>query len=155
MFYSQLSHLNKISEIVAGGGKARIPWARLIEAQGDFILAKYLPNGVTLAQFHHIRVDDANALLKHWTQRQAAGEIPFRFKKFDKADRRGRRASADEDASTGVGLRDQLEGGPPNAHENQEQGGNEEDQGDAEGSANQGPDGQGGGDAAGNERNVS
>jgi hypothetical protein len=132
-----------------GGGKGRIPWAKLQGARGDFILAKYLPNGVTLAQFHHLRLDDANALLKHWTQRQAAGEIPFRFKKFDKADQRGKRASADEDASAGMGSR------PPNARKDQERGDDEEDQGDGEGSANEGPDGRGGGDATGNQRNVS
>ncbi|KAH9179081.1 hypothetical protein EDB89DRAFT_1901132 [Lactarius sanguifluus] len=30
---------------------------------------------------------DANAILKHWIQRQAAGKVPFRFKKVQKADR--------------------------------------------------------------------
>ena len=75
--------LMNLSEISVGGGKGRIPWARLKEAPGDFILSKYLPASVTLTQYHHICQEDVNALLKHWTQRQAAGEIPFRFKMRD------------------------------------------------------------------------
>jgi hypothetical protein len=75
--------------------------------------------------------------------------------KSDKADRRGKRASADEDAYTGVGQKDQSEGGLPNAHEDQERGDVEEDRGDGEGSANEGPDGQGEGDATRNQSNVS
>ena len=38
-----------------------------------------------LRQFHHIRQEEANALLEHWTQRQAAGEAPLRFRKVAKA----------------------------------------------------------------------
>src|SRR6266702_546093 len=72
--------LMNLSEISVGGGKGRIPWARLKEAPGDFILSKYLPASVMLTQYHHIRQEDVNALLKHWTQRQAAGKIPFHFK---------------------------------------------------------------------------
>lgn len=108
----------QISDIAEGGGKGRIPWARMKEAQGDFILPQYLPNGITLTQYHHIRLDDANALLQHWTQRQAAGEIPLRFKNNFKADRRGLRASEDGDTSTPVVPRDQSEGGLQNAREN-------------------------------------
>ncbi|KAI9456959.1 hypothetical protein BJY52DRAFT_1187564 [Lactarius psammicola] len=78
--------MSEMYQITISGGKGRVPWARLKEAQGDFILAKYLPVGVTLTQYHHLRLEDTNALLKHWTQRQAASEIPFRFKKLDKAD---------------------------------------------------------------------
>jgi hypothetical protein len=49
------------------------------------ILEEYLPTGVNLSQFHHIRLEDADSLLKHWTQRQAAGEITLRFHKVAKA----------------------------------------------------------------------
>ncbi|KAH9012877.1 hypothetical protein EDB84DRAFT_1568967 [Lactarius hengduanensis] len=85
------------------GGKRRVPWAKLREAQGDWIAAEYLPEGVTLTQYHHIRLDDANSLLKHWIQRQAAGEIPFRFKKLDKVDRHhgGKRGSETTDGAGG------------------------------------------------------
>ncbi|KAH9020903.1 hypothetical protein EDB85DRAFT_2152752 [Lactarius pseudohatsudake] len=78
--------MSEMYGIAAGGGKRRVPWAKLREAQGDWIAAEYLPEGVTLMQYHHIRLDNANSLLKHWIQRQAAGEIPFHFKKLDKVD---------------------------------------------------------------------
>src|SRR6266702_2199109 len=43
--------LMNLSEISVGGGKGRIPWARLKEAPGDFILSKYLLASVTLTQY--------------------------------------------------------------------------------------------------------
>jgi hypothetical protein len=61
------------SEMVSGGGKGRILWARLQKAQGNYVLDEYLPAGVTLAQYHHIRLWDANSLLQHWMARQVAG----------------------------------------------------------------------------------
>jgi hypothetical protein len=62
-------------------GKKRVPWAELEKSQGDFVKRKYLPKQVALKQYHHIRRDDANAILKHWTERQSAGKVPFRFSK--------------------------------------------------------------------------
>ncbi|KAI9428291.1 hypothetical protein H4582DRAFT_2086330 [Lactarius indigo] len=75
--------MGEMYKIAVGRGKGRIPWARLKETPGDFILSKYLPASVTLTQYHHICQEDVNALLKHWTQRQAASEIPFHFKMRD------------------------------------------------------------------------
>ncbi|KAI9430702.1 hypothetical protein H4582DRAFT_2086357 [Lactarius indigo] len=75
--------MGEMYKIAVGGGKGRILQARLKETPGDFILSKYLPASVTLTQYHHICQEDANALLKHWMQRQAAGEIPFHFKMRD------------------------------------------------------------------------
>jgi hypothetical protein len=69
--------------MVSGGGKGRIPWARLQKAQGNYVLDEYLPAGVTLVQYHHIHLQDANSLLQHWTARQVAGQITFRFKMVD------------------------------------------------------------------------
>ena len=86
------------------------------EAQGDFILPKYLPDGITLTQYHHICLDDANDLLQHWMQRQAAGEIPLKFKNNIKADCCGTQALEDGDTSTPVPS-DQPEGGLQNAEE--------------------------------------
>ena len=112
-----------------------------------------MPNGVTLTQYHHLRREDADALLKHWTQRQAAGEIPFRFKKVDKADLRGKRASAvNDNAPTGVEPKDQSEGGTQDAHKDQEQ--RSEAQGDGEGSVDEGHDGHRQGDATVNPSGV-
>ena len=67
--------------MVAGGGNGRISWARLEKAQEDYIQDEYLPAGIILKQYHHLRSSTVNALLQHWTTRQAAGQPPFRFKK--------------------------------------------------------------------------
>jgi hypothetical protein len=72
-------------EIAQGGGKKRIPWARMKEACDDFILPKYLPRNVALNQYHHLHSEDAEALLRHWIHRKATGEVPFQFKKVAKA----------------------------------------------------------------------
>ncbi|KAF8259614.1 hypothetical protein EI94DRAFT_1813057 [Lactarius quietus] len=73
-------YLTEMHQLASGGGKGRIPWMQLHQVQGDYILQEYLPAGVTLTQYHHICLGDANALLQHWTTRQAAGQIPFHFK---------------------------------------------------------------------------
>ncbi|KAH9056389.1 hypothetical protein EDB87DRAFT_1579433 [Lactarius vividus] len=57
--------MSKFMRIATSGSKGRVPWAKLKEAQGNFITAKYLPEGVTLTQYYHICLDDANSLLKH------------------------------------------------------------------------------------------
>ena len=41
-----------------------------------------------------MHTEDLNAMLQHWKAREAAGEVPFRFKKVDKAARRRRGAFA-------------------------------------------------------------
>ncbi|KAF8260937.1 hypothetical protein EI94DRAFT_1705919 [Lactarius quietus] len=73
-------YLTEIHQLASGSGKGRIPWTQLRQAQGNYIFQEYLPAGVTHTQYHHIRLGDANALLQHWTTRQAAGQIPFCFK---------------------------------------------------------------------------
>jgi len=66
-------------------GKGRVPWAELQRAWGDYIEAKYLPKDMALKQYYHLRQEDVNAILEHWTQRKADGEVPFLFKKAVKA----------------------------------------------------------------------
>ena len=61
--------------------KARVPWGKIEDARDKYIKPKYLPKDVVIKQFHHIRLDDLNALLEHWTSRQAAGKVPLRFTK--------------------------------------------------------------------------
>jgi hypothetical protein len=124
--------LIKSLEIALGGGKQRVPWARLKEAPDEFILGKYLPTGVTLSQHHHIRLEDADALLQHWTQRQAAGEIPLRFKNALKANRVGNRYSTNTNgAATSVGATKRSGGDQQDAEESQEQGSDGESPGDS------------------------
>jgi len=60
-----------------------------------------LPKDVVIKQFHHIRQDDVNTLLEHWTSRQAAGKVPLRFKKAVKGIRQNIHTSeenSDDDA---------------------------------------------------------
>ena len=126
------------------GGKRRIPWTALKDDQDAYIDRKYLPDNVTLSQFHHIRRDDANALLQHWTDRQDAGKLPFRFKNL-KASRSGKRASAD------IGSSNQEDEVPQDDHGIQGNGnGENEGDNDAEELRNQRQ-----GDAAGNSSDAS
>lgn len=87
-----------------------------------------------------MRVEDANALLKHWAQRKDAGKIPLRFRKVENAGRLGKRASAEDDTSNVTG---KSKVGQQDAHEDQEQEDNRENQQDGECSAKEGPDQQG------------
>ncbi|KAF8274182.1 hypothetical protein EI94DRAFT_1696126 [Lactarius quietus] len=112
----------------------------------------YLPNGITLTQYHHICVEDADALLKHWTQRQAAGEIPFWFKNSVNTNRHGKKVSVNANTSDSVGPRDQSEGILKDSQENQERVGHGASQGGGEGSSKQVPGRQGRGDTARNSR---
>lgn len=136
---SAYSHI-QLSGIAGAGGKGRIPWARMKGNEEDYILPEYLPEGIPFSQFHHMHLEDLNSLLQHWTQRQAAGDIPFRFKKLD---RLGKRELAADNTPTGVGPGDQSESEPQDAREDQEQEGVSGGQGDPGSSAKEAPDRQG------------
>lgn len=82
--------------ISTGKVKGRVPWAKLKKAQNDFIEAKYLPKNIDLEQYYHLVQDDVNAILKHWTERQAAGEVPLQFKKVEAA-RKNKRTPEEND----------------------------------------------------------
>jgi hypothetical protein len=105
------------------------------ENQDQFILPEYLPNGCTLTQCHHMHKEDVNAVLKHWTDRQAAGEIPFRFKNNPMANKRGKQSSADVNTPTPADPTEKSEEDRRDAGSNQEQGSDGEDQGGGEGVA--------------------
>ena len=49
--------------------------------RSKYIKRKYLPKGVNLKQYYHLRQDDVKAILKHWIQRQDDGKVPLRFRK--------------------------------------------------------------------------
>jgi hypothetical protein len=130
----------QISGVAAGTSKVRVPWRRLREAPEEFIDSDYLPMGVTLTQCHHLRVKDANTLLKHWTQRKADGKIPLQFRKDENAGRIGKQASAEDNASR---KRSKSNGEHQDTCKDQEQEGDGENQQDGKGSAKEGPDQQG------------
>ena len=63
------------------GKVERVPWDRMIEDQGKFIDPEYLPDGLLLSSNNHkFQKRVVDAILKHWTTRDAEGNIPFRFK---------------------------------------------------------------------------
>jgi hypothetical protein len=110
-------------EMASGGGKGRIPRARLQKAQGDYVLDKYLPTGVTLAQYHHICLRDANSLLQHWTARQVAGQIAFRFKTVDDTSFWSKSAPREGNISADIGSGNGEKEDPDGARKVQAQGG--------------------------------
>jgi hypothetical protein len=75
----------------------RVPWGKIESSPTDFIDPKYLPEGIRITQSYHMRLDDVNDLLEHWTKRQAAGKKPFRFKSMKRAARRSKEASGNRD----------------------------------------------------------
>lgn len=88
-----------------------------MEDQSKFIDPEYLPNGLVISSNNHkFGKPIVDALLEHWTKRDAEGDIPFRFKNPDKADRCRRRLyrifDIEPDSPTG-----EPEGGSQNASE--------------------------------------
>jgi hypothetical protein len=55
---------------------------------------------VTLKQYYHLCQNDVNAILKHWTQRQAADKVPFCFNKMDMAVGKNKHTLEEKDADT-------------------------------------------------------
>ena len=118
--------------MATGRGKGHIPWSRLQQDQSDYILDEYLPSGVTLTQYHHIRVNNVNSLLQHWTSRQTAGEIPFRFKNGVDSSRQRKGASIGGDGPGDA--ENGAEEGFDETRSGQAQEGDGEFRGDGEGS---------------------
>jgi len=90
-------------------GKGRVPWAELQRAQGDYIKPKYLPKQVTLKQYYHLCKENVNAMLEHWMWRQAAGKVPFHFRKGLEAILQTKRTSEENDADADMGPCDKDE----------------------------------------------
>jgi hypothetical protein len=131
LVFNQVAYI--FSEMVSFGGKGRIPWARLQKAQGDYVLDEYLPAGVALAQYHHIRLRDANSLLQHWTTRQAAGQIAFRFKTADDIILPSRLALREGNVSADIGPGNREEEDPDGIRKVQAQGGGKSSTAEEEG----------------------
>jgi hypothetical protein len=95
--------LRQLSEISIGVGNGKVPYAELQRAQGDYIKPKYLPKKVTLKQYYHLRQNDVNAILDHWTKRQADGKVPLSFKKEAKAIQQKKRTSEENSSDAEMG----------------------------------------------------
>lgn len=150
--------LRQFLEISTGAGKGRVPWTELQRAQGDYIEPKYLPKEVTLKQYYHLCQDEVNALLDHWTQRQAAGEVPFSFRKAVKAIRQKKRALKEIDADVDMGSGEEADSEEDQQDDDDSQvwgDGASQGDGGSDGSAEQAHPGQSLGDAAENPSRVS
>jgi hypothetical protein len=96
-FLVPIDHKADFSEIATGKGKVRVPWKELQRDRNSYIKPKYLPKEVTLQQYYHLRQEDVQSILKHWTRRQAAGKAPFRFREAVKDSQQDISSQAQED----------------------------------------------------------
>ena len=102
--------LSGFLDISLGNGKGRVPWSRLQRAQGDYIKQKYLPRRLTIKQYHHLRQEEVNAILKHWLKRQDSGKVPFQFRKVSKASGPNGPNLEENDSDAAVQPDEELEG---------------------------------------------
>ena len=58
-----------------------------------------------------MRLDDVDTLLKHWTNRQAAGKKLFCFKNLKHTARHGKQAASDEDEDDGEDVNEEDQQG--------------------------------------------
>jgi len=68
-----------------------------------------LPEGVALKQYYHLRREDINSILEHWAWRQAAGKVPFCFRKMANAIQQNEHASEEDDADADTELGKETE----------------------------------------------
>ena len=96
---------------------------------------------VTLKQYYHLRQEDVHELLKHWTERQAAGEVPFDFKKEVNPARRNR-LTLDTDTNADMRPNEGVQEDPQNDHAHNGSNGSTEDSlpGNRVGNAAENPD---------------
>jgi hypothetical protein len=108
-----IQSLSQFLEISSGKRKGRVPWTQLQKARVDYIEPEYLPEHITLKQYYHLSQEDVNAMLEHWTRRQAAGKVPFCFRKVAKAVRENVDAleENDADADSDMGSGEEAEEG--------------------------------------------
>jgi hypothetical protein len=92
-----IQSLSRFLEISAGAKNGRVPWCKLNKGGKKYIKSKYLPKNIELKQYYHLVLEDVNAMLGHWTQRQAVGKVPLKFRKAVNA---GDNMSTTEDNDT-------------------------------------------------------
>jgi hypothetical protein len=108
-----IQSLSQFLEISSGKRRGRVPWTQLQKAQVDYIEPEYLPEHITLKKYYHLFQENMNAMLEHWTWRQAVGKVPFCFRKVAKAVRENVDAleENDADANSDMGLGEEVEEG--------------------------------------------
>ncbi|KAG0703275.1 hypothetical protein DFH29DRAFT_998570 [Suillus ampliporus] len=87
--------------------KGSVPWSTVIEAQDDYIEAKFLPTGGKFKEPSKIRLAEADQLLQFWHQRQKDKVRPtFAFKAWEDHDGKKREpveTISGEDSDTRLG----------------------------------------------------
>src|SRR5229473_1810042 len=73
-------------------------WTEIQRDRDSYIKPKYLPEGVVLKQYYHLHREDVDSILEHWVRRQAAGKVPFCFRKMANAIQQNERASEEDNA---------------------------------------------------------
>lgn len=97
--------LSRILAIYNNTGKIRVPWSKLERAREEYIEDRYMPeDDVVLKQYYHLVKDDVNAMLKHWTERQADGKLPLRFKHVPKPKTIRKKKRTEEESDTDSGM---------------------------------------------------
>ena len=91
-----------------GKEKGRVPWSKLGKDQLNYIEAKYLPENLTLKEVHHLCREEADAILKHWTRRQAADEVSFTFR-TPRPIQQNNRTTEESNADADIGLGEEGE----------------------------------------------
>ena len=89
--------------------KGHVPWTEIQRDRDSYIKPKYLPEGVALKQYYHLRREDVDSILEHWAWRQAAGKVPFCFKKMANTIQQNECASEEDDADTDMELGEETE----------------------------------------------
>lgn len=114
-----------------------------------------MPEGVFLKQYYHLRQADVNAMLEHWTQRQAASKIPFLFRKAIRAIRK-KRTREENNSDVDMEPAEEAEEGVQGDDGSQVQGdGSPQGDGEDSGSTEQAHPGQSPGDVDGDPNGVS
>ena len=116
-FCCRFIHLAICLAISIGNGSERVPWSTLQKYQAKYIKPKYMPKRVMFRQYYHICQRDAEALLEHWTRRQAAGKTPLHFRKVSETilqtGRTLEESNSDKGMQPGTGSEDDLQDDNP------------------------------------------
>jgi hypothetical protein len=68
--------------IFTGNPKSQVPWGRLLEDTGSFVLDEYLPEGMSLRDPSKFVAQDLRSLLDHWDNRKNEGKTVFTFSHY-------------------------------------------------------------------------
>ena len=65
--------------LATGANNSKVPFKKMAEKPTHYVSALQLPKGISFKDPSHYKVEETFEILRLWRQRQAKGEIPFRF----------------------------------------------------------------------------